>query len=633
MSSSRLDAGIEPPAEKVGHQFAVHGWLTGTTTLEGCTVRIAGSPAGLSLAPDQGADRATLRWTARPSTPVPPGRQAVELVGPNLRTLAVGYVDVGGEDEPLGLLELDHPLPEATVEGDVLPVRGWALLDGCAPSAVDLLVDGAARARARIRIPRADVAEALPDFPDAGTSGFEATVPLDLPPGTEHRLSVRVRIRNHLTGEWTSPARFCTVRVPDRDAEDESLAAELSGRSRALLDRVAGPADPRHVLVFAHSLRLGGGQLWLQELLTGLVRQHGWTATVISPMDGPLRQDCMDLGVPVHLTSPYAVDTVPGYEGQVAELALLARSTGAGVALVNTLSAFPGADAAARAGLPVAWAVHESFPLSTFAYEHWQPSGVNPTVRARWERLLGTTEHLLFVADSTREMFARYAAPQRTRTVRYGTPMVRFGGHTSDRAKREARRALGLPEDGLIVLNVGIMEPRKGQVGLIAAMDRVRWARPDVLLTVVGHHPSEYSLATSDLVAAKGLEHWVNLVELQRDPVPWFRAADLFVNSSDIESLPRSILEAVCCGLPVVASDVFGAREVITDGHSGWLFEPNDVDALTVALLRALETPAERRREMAAEAYQALAGWLDPAGYVTEYSGVLAELSKGEGKP
>ncbi|AXB45978.1 glycosyltransferase family 4 protein [Amycolatopsis albispora] len=533
-------------------------------------------------------------------------------------------------DGPRVHFELDHPPAEFVVPGDVLPVSGWALMDGFAPSFAEVLVDGAAPVSARIRIPRADVAAGFPDFGEAGTCGFEARVALDLPPGAEHRVSLRVRLRHHEVGEWTSPARYCTVRNPARDTDDEQLAAALRTRSGSLLTHVRTEADPRHVLVFSHGLHLGGGQLWLQELLNGLVKQHGWRVTVVTPVDGPLRQDCADLGIDVHLTRPYQVDTVAAYEGHVAELALIAKTSGASVALVNTITAFPGVDAAKRAGLPVTWAVHESFPLGTFAYETWR-AGLNPTVRARWEELFREADQLTFVADATREMYERYSPAHRGRTIRYGTPMVRFDGRTSGRVRHDARERLGLPPDALVVLNVGIMEPRKGQAGLIAAMDRVRRRHPEVLLTVVGYHESQYGLATAELVRRMGLGDWVNLVEVQRDPVPWFQAADLFVNSSDLESLPRSILEAVCVGLPVVASDVFGAREIVADGRTGWLFEPNDVDALTVALLRALETPPRERAEIAARAFAELSGWLDPAGYAAEYSQVLESLGDQDG--
>lgn len=534
-----------------------------------------------------------------------------------------------GQSEPRRHYEIDQPKAKATIAGDLLLVDGWALIDGRAPSRVEVRVTGGGVTSARIRLPRPDVGAAFPDLVEAGTSGFEARVAVDLPPGAEREVAVQVTFSGHGMAAWTAPTRYVTLHNPDGDSDDADLAADSAAATERVLARVSVPTDPRHVLVFTHSLAIGGGQLWLQELLSGLVTQEGWTATVVTPIDGPLRADCADLGITVHRTSPYRVGDVADYEGHVRELALLARTSGAGVALVNTLGLFGCVDAAKRAGLPTAWVVHESFELADFSYLNWGTAGLAPLLRDRWLRSLADADQLLFVADATREMFLPYSDPRRCRTIRYGTPMAGFGGTVSSRDRALARKRLGIADDTLLALNVGVMEPRKGQAALIAAMDLVRRRYPAVQLAVVGHHPSPFGLAMSDLVQRSDLSDSVRLVPVQRDPTPWLQAADLFVNSSDIESLPRSILEAVCCGIPVVASDVFGAREMIGDGRSGWLFEPNDVDALAVALIRACETPVEQRRDMAAAAYRDLSGWLDPTGYVTDYSEVLTKLLDG----
>ncbi|GAA2665639.1 MULTISPECIES: glycosyltransferase family 4 protein [Actinosynnema] len=624
-----MTAFIELPTEPVGHRFELRGWAVDAGAPAEVVVTIANQRAEVRvLDAAQGVPRGGFGWVAQPVNAVPCGVHPVRVRGSGGVLLTEGVVVVAGtEDAPLFLGEVDHPSPEMKLVGDLVLVSGWALLGGRAPARVEVSVEGGGTVPARTRLPRPDVAAALPDFTDAGVSGFEARIPIAVEPGGKRRVSVRVRVSAHGAGEWTTPVRYAVVSNPEGEEADEELAVALPAQTARLLEAVTPRTDPKHVLVLTHSLGIGGGQLWLQELLTGLVKKHDWSATVVTQVDGPLREDCADLGIPVHLTSYYRTGDIASYEGHVAELALLARASGAGVALVNTLGAFGPADATTRAGLPTAWVVHESFDLADFSFLNWGPAGLSPSVKRRWEHSLGAVDRLLFVADATKSMFAPYSRPDRCRTIRYGTPMIRFGGKVSERRRREARERLGVPDDAVLLLNVGVVEPRKGQAGLIAAVERVLPRFPELVLAVIGQHPTPFGLALDELVERSGLSDNVRLVPIQRDPTPWFHAADLFVNSSDVESLPRSILEAVCCGLPVLASDVFGAREMISDPSTGWLFEPNDVDALTVALLRALETPSEERAEMAARAFEGLHGWLDPIGYADEYSAMLTELA------
>ncbi|WP_232376462.1 glycosyltransferase family 4 protein [Amycolatopsis aidingensis] len=628
-------AGVLPLPQEVGHHFAARGWITGVTGLGEFSVRIGDVPA--VLVPDHltEAPEGAIGWRAEPTRPVPKGTHELLVLGPDGAELTSTPVTVRQRpgEAPMWLGELESPKTDRKAPGNVVFVCGWALLDSRAPSIVEVIVDGGRPVRARTRLPRPDAAAELPEFPDAAVAGFEARVPVNLPPGQDRELTVRVRYYTAGAGEWISPARRFTLSNPVPDADDAALSAELAENTERALARVQVRTDPRHLLVLTHSLGLGGGQLWLQELLGRLVRDHGWTITLATEMDGPLRTDCEELGIPVHLTTHYRNSSVPYYEGHVAELAYLAKCSGASVALINTLGGFPAADAAQRAGLPTAWVIHESFSLPDFAYQNWGPHTPPRAVWQRWERTISNTDKLLFVADATREMFLPYSTPERCRTVRYGTPMVKYGGRTRAETRWQARHTLGIDPEDIVLLNVGVVESRKGQGPLISAMEKVRRSHPSARLIIVGQHASPYGLALAETVERTGIEDWVQLVPVQRDPTPWLQAADIFVNSSDIESLPRSILEAVCCGIPVVAADVFGSREMVIDGETGWLFETNDVDALTVALLRALDTTAARRQEMANNAYRHLADWLQPSGYAREYSEILTELANGGEQP
>jgi glycosyltransferase involved in cell wall biosynthesis len=78
------------------------------------------------------------------------------------------------------------------------------------------------------------------------------------------------------------------------------------------------------------------------------------------------------------------------------------------------------------------------------------------------------------------------------------------------------------------------------------------------------------------------------------DPESYLRAADLFVLPSEREGMPNALLEAMACGLPAIAFEIPGTREVAGPERAVELLAAGDRDALTSAIVRLLERPAER---------------------------------------
>ena len=76
--------------------------------------------------------------------------------------------------------------------------------------------------------------------------------------------------------------------------------------------------------------------------------------------------------------------------------------------------------------------------------------------------------------------------------------------------------------------------------------------------------------------------------------------ADVLVCASDIESTPRTVLEAMAWETPVLGTRVFGLPELIDDGETGWLCQPRDLPALAAGLDRVLSLPAEERQRVGA---------------------------------
>jgi glycosyltransferase involved in cell wall biosynthesis len=182
--------------------------------------------------------------------------------------------------------------------------------------------------------------------------------------------------------------------------------------------------------------------------------------------------------------------------------------------------------------------------------------------------------------------------------------------------------------DGVVVLTVSRFTAVKRLPLLIEAFERARdRARTPASLVIIGGHPGEWEGEhPADAIARLGgrgvfLAGWHDHGELPA----FLSVADVFALASVREQFGQVLVEAMACGLPAVAVNRFGPGEIITDGETGWLVEPDDVGGLAGALREAIDDPQERARRgarahaFAVERYgwpalaQRLAGVLDAA--------------------
>ncbi len=153
--------------------------------------------------------------------------------------------------------------------------------------------------------------------------------------------------------------------------------------------------------------------------------------------------------------------------------------------------------------------------------------------------------------------------------------------------------------DGVVVLTVSRFTAVKRLPLLIEAFAQARdRARTPAGLVIVGGHPGEWEgehpADTIDRLGLRGvfLAGWYDHFE-----VPAFLSvADVFALASVREQFGLVLVEAMACGVPPIAVDRFGPGEIIADGETGWLVEPDDVGDLAAALLEAIDDPAERAR-------------------------------------
>jgi len=189
--------------------------------------------------------------------------------------------------------------------------------------------------------------------------------------------------------------------------------------------------------------------------------------------------------------------------------------------------------------------------------------------------------------------------PGRIRIVPPGVDHAFFGpGH-----RPQARRALGLPEDGRLLLFVGRIQPLKCADAAVETLAELRrGGAEDYRLVVVGGpsgpHGEKSLRGLHDVADARGVRDRVHFVDPQPHELlsSYYRAADVCLVPSRSESFGLVALEAAACGTPVVASAVGGLTTLVDHGSTGFLVEDPDPRAYAAAVRRVFEEPLAAER-------------------------------------
>jgi glycosyltransferase involved in cell wall biosynthesis len=181
------------------------------------------------------------------------------------------------------------------------------------------------------------------------------------------------------------------------------------------------------------------------------------------------------------------------------------------------------------------------------------------------------------------------AAQQRVHAIYNGVDSSRF----FPARNLQVRATLGIPTDAQMLLFIGNLKPAKGCVDLLDAFIAAAGRHTGLYLVVIGDGAARHTM--KQRAAQAGLAARVHLVgKVEHDELPhWFAACDLFCLPSHNEGVPNVVLEAMACGVPVLATHVGGIPEVVPD-FAGVLVPAQDgpalVAALDVALTRTWDT-------------------------------------------
>jgi len=237
----------------------------------------------------------------------------------------------------------------------------------------------------------------------------------------------------------------------------------------------------------------------------------------------------------------------------------------------------------------------------------------------RWpsavERVLGRrTDRLVAVSPSERDEVLRRRLVPADRVV-----VIPNGIDVDPPPPADLRALAGIPDDGPLVATMGRLARQKAPEVFVAACAAVAAARPDARFVHIGDGPLADEVAAA--VAAAGIGDRYHRLPVVPDAARYLPTLAAFVLTSRFEGGPYAPLEAMRAGVPVVVTDVVGARDCVDDGRTGLVVAPDDPAATAAAVLRVLDDAGLAAR-LATAAGDALRARFD----VVTMGGAHAEL-------
>lgn len=306
----------------------------------------------------------------------------------------------------------------------------------------------------------------------------------------------------------------------------------------------------------------GGAEKQMSLLAANLDREQFESHVVVLTHTGPLEQELRDQGVQVH---------VIGKRGKFDPTALVRltrklRELKPDVVHTWLFAANSyGRLAAQRAGVPVIVAGERCVD----PWKQWWHHCVD-----RW--LLKYTATIVTNTKAVVDFYGQFGIPQSKFTV---IPNTVIPSTQQPISREEFFKRLKIPPRGKIVGAVGRLWKQKGYRDLIWAGELLRVAYQDVYLIIVGDGPEKEKLL--EYRDKAGAQDAVRFVGHREDAAELMSAFDVLWNGSLYEGQSNTILEAMSLGIPTVASDIPGNRDLVVHGETGYLFGLGDMGALT----------------------------------------------------
>lgn len=337
---------------------------------------------------------------------------------------------------------------------------------------------------------------------------------------------------------------------------------------------------PINLLFLTKHMDLGGGEYVLRTIVERLDRRAFRPVIACLGEEGRFGAELRGQGVPVHANlARHKLDplVVPRL------LRLVAAENIEAIYLTDYRNVMLwGALTGRLAGIPTILASHST--------DWWGRRRRSPSLLGK--KLLAWHRRIVVVARFQKEhLIAEEGVPPGiVEVIPNGIDPSRYGTEVD----AAVRQSLGVPAEAFVIGTVAVLRKEKNLALLFAALGRLRDAREDVWAVIVGDGTERHALEA--LCREMGLADRVRFVGYNDRPGGLLPAFDAFTLTSRVEVMPITILEAMACGVPVVATAVGAVPELVAEGETGFVVPSGDANALAARLRRLIRESELRHR-------------------------------------
>ncbi len=393
----------------------------------------------------------------------------------------------------------------------------------------------------------------------------------------------------------------------------------------------------RVILYISHSAGLYGAELCLLNLVANLDKDR-FLPIVALPENGPLKQKLEGLNILVEVVPLirswltrrngiqrllYFLAVMPFIFVSTWQLKQIVARHKVDLIHTNSLVIISGALAARISGVPHVWHARELLIPETVFNFFLGPHIALSVIKRLSNRVIA-------MSLGVRQTFCQQSNCSKVVVVYDG---LEFETFESSHAQTSIRSQLNIPDDTLLVGEIGRVTEIKGYEDLVRAAVAVKKAIPNVTFIGVGgksRSDAVYEQKILKLINSYNLQDSFKLIGYRDDVSDIMSALDLLVLPSHSEAFGRVLVEAMAAGKPVIGTTVGGIPEIIEDGVTGLLVPPGSPDNLAQAIIKVLQD-LDLARRLGAAGRQRAKTRFSPKRYVAEVQKIYEELV-GEGQ-